>query len=322
MFQACTCQKNKAPDLSKITIKLDIDRYEKRLMQLDTNHFDASLQQLQLYDSSFYKTYMQDILEAGDIKQDGYKIALRQFITNPYIRGLNDTIQKKYPDLNDLKPSLIKVLQYYKYYFPDEKTPKVYTMMSEFGYGAVKTENTVAIGLDMFLGENYVYYPAQDFPYFFIRKLKKDFILPTFAGVLGSDKISYPKQKTLLDNMIYKGKQMYLTKLLLPNANDTLITGFTSVQQQWCIDNESEIWKYFISENLLYNTNVNDYRKYISDSPNAPGMPSEAPGNVGSYIGMRIMEKYHANHANLSLEEILKQNDVQTILRQSKYKPK
>lgn len=324
-ISSCNCNKNKSPDVSNIKVKVEIERYEQLLFALDTLHFEESVKKLQSHDSLFFQTYIEDILELGSTRNPNeprFAIPLYNFITNKAVRGLNDTVQQHYNDITFIKNEMTKVYQYYSYYFPNEPLPKIYTIISEFGYGAAKSDNALAIGLDMFLGENYVFYPAQDFPIYFIKKLKKEYLIANAAKALGNDKIAPPKNNAMLDIMLYNGKQMFLTKKMIPSLPDTILSGFTSKQQQWCNENESEIWKFFIAQKLLYNTKMLDYRKYVSESPNAPGMPEDAPGNVGSYIGYKIIEKLYENNSDITLTQLLQMNDATRILQLSKYKPK
>jgi len=325
IISGCNCNKNRNPDISKIKVNVQVERYEKLLFAIDTLQFEQGVKALQTRDNLFFQTYIEDILELGSTRDENkpvYAIPLYHFLTNKAVRGLYDTVQKRYPDISFIKTEMTDVYKHYAYYFPKDSLPKIYTMISEFGYGAAKTKNALAIGLDMFLGEDYVYYPAQDFPIYFIRKLKRDFLIANAAKALGSDKIAPPKNNAMLDIMIYNGKQMFFTKKMIPNVADTIITGFTAKQQQWSDDNENEIWKFFISEKLLYSTKILDYRKYISESPNAPGMPEDAPGNVGSYIGYKIIEKLYDNHPEIPLDSLLRMNDATRILQLAKYKPR
>ncbi|HMV22782.1 MAG TPA: hypothetical protein PKA71_00510, partial [Saprospiraceae bacterium] len=76
------------------------------------------------------------------------------------------------------------------------------------------------------------------------------------------------------------------------------------------------------SENLLYNEDYQKIRKYIEYSPNAPGMPAEAPGKTANWIGERIIAAYMKNNPGMTMDGLLRQNDAQKILEMSKYKPR
>jgi len=63
-----------------------------------------------------------------------------------------------------------------------------------------------------------------------------------------------------------------------------------------------------------------DVKRYTSDGPTTGGMPSESPGNVGSWVGWQIVKTY-ANKTNKSLKEILTTSPKE-ILTKANYKPK
>jgi hypothetical protein len=50
-------------------------------------------------------------------------------------------------------------------------------------------------------------------------------------------------------------------------------------------------------------------------------MPEEAPGNIGSWLGYRIVERYGAKKDKVTLLDLMNNNDAQQVLTDSKYKP-
>jgi len=121
--------------------------------------------------------------------------------------------------------------------------------------------------------------------------------------------------------MIYNGKLTYLKSRFMPGAPDSLITNFRGKDLKWCVDNEKEIWKFFIDKNLLYSQDPLEYLKYVNDGPNTSGMPTDAPGNVGTWVGWRIVSKYMKQHKEISPAQLMQEADAQKILTDSKYKP-
>ena len=125
----------------------------------------------------------------------------------------------------------------------------------------------------------------------------------------------------MLDVMIFNGKQLYILDQLLPNTPDSIKFGYTATQTKWCKDNESGIWSSFLKNNVLYETNFKKIAKLVTPSPNSPGMPPEAPGETGNYIGWQIIKQYMKRNPNTSLQQLLGMRDAQMILDKSKYKP-
>ena len=59
--------------------------------------------------------------------------------------------------------------------------------------------------------------------------------------------------------------------------------------------------------------------KYFEDMP-AQFLASDAPGNIGSWVGLQIILKY-MNETNATPEALMKNENAQDILTLSKYKP-
>ena len=59
--------------------------------------------------------------------------------------------------------------------------------------------------------------------------------------------------------------------------------------------------------------------KYFEDMP-AQFLTSDAPGNIGSWVGLQIVAQY-MKETNTTLEALMKNENAQEILTLSKYKP-
>jgi len=80
------------------------------------------------------------------------------------------------------------------------------------------------------------------------------------------------------------------------------------------------MWSFFLEKDLIYETSTSKTFKYINQSPSSPGMPAEAPGRTGVYIGFKIVERYMQKNPNISLEKLLlEEDDYQKMIK--KYKP-
>ena len=121
--------------------------------------------------------------------------------------------------------------------------------------------------------------------------------------------------------MIAEGKVLYISNKLQPHTSDTLVYGFGIKELKWLSQNEKQIWGFFIENKLLYNTDMLEIRKYITPGPTTAGMPPESPGNVGSWVGMQIVDKYMRKNTKTTLQDLIKITDGQMMLSRSGYKP-
>ncbi len=319
-FIGCNCnnsQKNIDSKVAEMPVKLTVVRFDKELFS--TNDFAV----LQKKYPSFFKLYCERILQTGDKAhlEEPEKL-LADFVQNKSIKGLYDTVQKSFSDFSFYENELKQAFQYHQYYFPKAATPKVYTFISEFGYGCITADSMLGIGLDMFLGEQYPYYVSLQFPNFIIKKCTPKYLVPSAMKAWGQSLIPEDNSKNkLIDKMVESGKVLYYMDKVLPHFADSIKIGYTQQQMVWCEMNEFKIWEYFIKHNLLYASDVFEVGHYIGDAPVTPGMPPDAPGNIGAWVGWQIVQHYMQSHSSVTMPQLMNETDGQKILQESKYKP-
>lgn len=319
----------KVPDVSNIKVNPQIIRFDTAFYHLDTNKIGGELTALQDSYPAFTKLYFTNILPLG---KDTSKLLIDEvssFLRNKQIRHLYDTTEQIMQDLPGYLKGIKPMLQYLKYYFPKYQEPNFYTFISEYGYQTFifndNQRDGIGIGLDMFLGEKYPYKVLDpqnpNYSEYLTRTYNKSHIVPKIADVIIDDLCGSVKGNKMIDYMVHNGKKLYLKKLILPHTNDTLIYEYSKGQLDWVKTNEQEIWSFFLDQNLMYETSINKINKYINASPNAPGMPKDAPGKTANYVGMKIIEAYMTKYPNTSIEQLIQLSDAQQVLEKSKYKP-
>ena len=95
--------------------------------------------------------------------------------------------------------------------------------------------------------------------------------------------------------------------------------GYTETSYNWCKENESNLWKAIIERKHLYTPDQMTTGKYFDNVPST-FLASDAPGNLGSWLGWQIIDKY-MRETNSTPEALMQNNDSQAILTDSKYKP-
>lgn len=317
------------PDVSTIEIDLSPRRFEQDLFTLDTTQMDASLAALKSKYPEFSTIFFSQILGSNDpevLNSIGEAAYVKGFINFPAIRQLYDTCTYVLGDFSDQQASFQQAFQYLKYYFPEMPTPDLTTFISEYTVGAfIYKENSLAVGLDFFLGSDYPYaaYNPNNptFSAYLTRTFNKDHLVSKTMRVLVEDITGPPNGSKMLDIMIHRGKQLYILDRLLPHVADTAVLEFSEDQFNWLKENERDVWAFFLSEDLLYSTDMQKYRKYVDYSPNAPGMPIEAPGRVANWMGYQIVNAYMRRVQSAQLSDLINIRDAQEILNKSSYKP-
>lgn len=310
--------KEKIPDVTALKQDVTIQHLEDLIGKPVEN--DSMLSHLLATDMTFNCYYKSLMAFDQDGNAEGMSM-YKMFVMDSNIVRLRDTVKIKFPDLTFLSKELSSMFAFYKYYFPKNKIPQVSSCISEFGPAAATCLDQLEVSLDMYLGESYPYYDDFDFPDYMQKKFRKEYMCPNMTQALVKNMLPDSIGHRLIDLMIAEGKILYISKKLLPTTEDTLVYGFSNRDIKWLSQNEKEIWGFFIENKLLYNSDMLEIRKYITPGPTTAGMPAESPGNVGTWIGLQIVEKYMNKNTKTTLSDLVKITDGQMMLARSGYKP-
>lgn len=254
-----------------------------------------------------------------------------RFSDSIWIDRMKDTLQqqlfeetnKVFKYFNDEKREIIQLFQHIKYHFPEFKTPRVITVTSDVDYRnkAIVTDSIVLISLDTYLGVNHEFYDA--IQQYIKQNFKASQITPDLAAEYAKKYAYQQTKKTFLEEMIYFGKLLYFKDAVLPLKSDAEKIGYTQDQFDWALANESEIWRHFVENELLYSTDSKLPSRFINPAPFSKfylDLDNESPGRLGQYIGWQIVRAYMKNN-DVSLSKMLIAN-TNDIFRQSKFKPR
>jgi hypothetical protein len=320
---ACNTGKKK-PDVSDIKVDVQVERFEQAFFKIDSNNLRNGLVDLRNSYPVFFPVFMRDILQVNPMDTTSFSII--RSVYGSY-KPINDSLQLKYKNLDWLDEDLTQAFKYVKYYYPNYKLPRVITFVGPLDVpGAVITPDYLGIGLHQFAGKNFSVYqeePIQQmYPTYISRRFDKEYMVPNTMKAIADD--IYPDQsvgRPLLEQMVEKGKAWYLLDHLVPDAADSVKTGYTQKQLDWAKENEGNIWGYILKNENPYSIEPHVIQTYIGEAPFTQNMPEASPGNIGQWIGWQIVQKYATAHDELSLPEILAK-PAREIFEQSKYRPK
>jgi len=177
------------------------------------------------------------------------------------------------------------------------------------------------ISLDLYLGADHPFYA--DIYQYQRQSLTERNMMPDVATAFLETKIPPANDNMFISGMIYYGKQLYMKDLLLPQYEDFEKIGYTPEQLAWCEEFESYIWRYFIENKLLYDTDSKLPARFISPAPFSKfylEIDNDSPGRVGQWVGWQIVRSFMANN-DISIQDMLKM-DAREIFERSRYKPK
>lgn len=237
-------------------------------------------------------------------------------------KDLYAEVQKKYPDFGKQTSEIEDLFKHLKYYFPETVLPRVYTVIGEMDYNskAIYANDKLIIALELYLGKDVKFYT---FPEYLRQNFEERQMMPDIVTSYAMRKIPPPSDKTLLSEMIYYGKELYLKDLVLPNHTDAEKIGYLPEKLTWCQENESYIWRFFIEEDLLFSSDSRLSNRFINLAPFSKfflEIDNESPGRVGQWVGWQIVRSFMENN-EVSLQDMLKM-DAKELFEKSKYKPK
>jgi gliding motility-associated lipoprotein GldB len=281
------------------------------------------------FDKLFFETQPQDL---GKLKvaypeffpQDVPDSVWTNKMTNTMWKQLYGEVQKKYGDFAAQKEEIEAVFKHAKFYFPNTRMPEVITVISEMDYNnkVIYTGDYLLIAMELYLGKDHEFYKSE-FPAYIRQNFEATQIAPDVVSALSNNQVPDEPNKNLLSQMIFAGKELYIKDLLIPDYSDADKMGYTPEQIQWCQDNESYMWRYFIDESLLYDASPKLASRFIHQAPFSKfylEIDNESPGQVGAWLGWQIVRAYADNNA-VDVKELLI-TDAATIFNNSKYKPK
>jgi hypothetical protein len=326
--------KDSLPDISKVKLNLSVQRFDQDFFSLDTLQLQQSLGALQQKYPDFLSIFLQRIVGISEPGQVPLYYRL--------YRPIYDSAQLIFKNFETQRAGIEEGLRYAKYYFPGYTPPvKIVPVigpmntredLARMGNGDYTPNfigpDFIGISLQFYLGNRFSLYNDEYFinnvaPLYRSRRFSKEYIIPEVMKLVADD--IYPDKSNtqpLITQMIEKGKQWWLLDKFLPKTPDSLKTGYTEEQLEWCEKNEGLIWGYIIKNENLYAIDPATIQIYIGEGPFTQGFSEEAsPGNIGQWIGWQIVKKFAESHKDLTPDQLTKTSAKQ-ILDEAKYKPK
>jgi hypothetical protein len=316
----------KIPDVSDIKINFTTDRFEKKLFDTSAPSLTAYLQRLESTNPSFTSTFLKTILNADPQWQADTTAAFVNGFVKAF-RPVYDSAEKIFGDFSPYEEEIRKGLQFVKYYFPNYKVPeKIITYIGPLdGYGDIISEEGFLIGLHHHLGKNYSLYKTElvreTYPDYISSRFEPDYIAVNCMKNIVYD--IYPEKesdKSLINQMIEKGKRLYILSKVLPETDEYKLIGYTEQQLKDSYKHEAAIWDLFVKNSYLQTTDKNISKNFIDEGPKTQELGEGAPGNIGSFAGWQIVKKYMQKNVATTLQQLINL-DEETIFQAAKYKP-
>ncbi|MFX0557420.1 gliding motility lipoprotein GldB [Maribacter sp. CXY002] len=243
--------------------------------------------------------------------QDSLQIELFQEVGNTF------------SSFNDEEEGLVSLFKHIKYFFPEQTVPNIITVTNDVDYNnrIIFADSLLLIGLDNYLGPEHKYYGG--FQRYIAESLSRKYLVSDIASAFAKKVVPRPRDRTFLSRMVYFGKELYLKDKLMPNAEDTIKIGYTEEDMNWALSNEEPMWRNFIEQEYLYNTDIKLNQRFLDPAPFSKfglELDNESPGRLGRFIGWQIVRSFMDN-TDISLKQMLTMPEEE-IFKKSNYKPR
>lgn len=303
---SCKKEKEINPEVLKVPVSFDVVRFDQEFANASAEDLPKLKQKYpylfpERYSDDFWVRKMQDTLQ----------------------QEINEEVQKVFPDFDEQGQQLELLFKHIKYTFPEFKCPKVFTVTSEVDYRnkILVRDSIMFVALDTYLGENHVFYGG--IAKFIAKNLKKEQLVTDVAMEYAEQLVPGSRDREFLSQMIYYGKLLYVVETFAPFISDAEKIGYTQSEFEWAQANESEMWRYFLENKLLYSTDSKLPSRFLNPAPFSKfqlELDNESPGMLGRYLGWQIVKSFMENN-EVELRELIYETP-ETIFKQAKFKPR
>ena len=200
------------------------------------------------------------------------------------------------------------------------KYPTIVSLINKgnFEDRVIYADSLLFVSLNFYLGSSYY----NNLPNYISERMEISHISNDIAYKISEKFVNNLEDRTLLSNMITHGKILYINKLINASEEEKIIFNTTKEKLAWAVENEFEIWSYFVEKELFYDTDLDLRSRFMSPAPYSKfnlDVDKKSPGGVGRWLGFKIVNSY-MNNNQITVNQLL-DIDHYTIFKNSKYKP-
>jgi hypothetical protein len=332
------CNSNDSrPDISNIKVKIELKRFDEAFFKLDTGTIKQGMDELRKEYPQFLPLFVSNVLGLGPLidTNEFALIGSKQFLK--LNRTVFDKSKTVHGNLNNFKEETEQALRYLKYYYPDYKIPQVIATVGPMDALAPMSnqmltpnymgEDFIAVSLQFYLGKDYSIYNDPGYasnvaPMYISRRFSKEYMTADLMNLMIDDLYRDSSNRLpLIERFVEKGKRLYLLQLFLPDKPDSILTGYTQAQLDWCEDNERNIFNFFTQNNLLYERDPSLTQNFLNEGPFTQGLSEQSPGNIGAFVGWQIVKAYLKKKGSIKPDELMR-TSAKKIFEESAYRPR
>lgn len=299
---------------------ISVIRYDKLLNEYVRSNSFSALQKMNMEYRQPTKILIEEVLGLGQVSDDTISQKLKSFYSDTTLLRLMADVEIRFPNLDQVEKGLTEGFEKLKKEVPEIQIPLVYSQISAFNESVILSDSLLGISLDKYMGEDYPLYRRFYYDYQ-CRSMRPDRIVPDCFVFYLMSKYAFPFQEgsCLLDRMLHVGKINYAVQTLLGYRSTGETMGYSTDEEQWCVENERNIWEYMLENKHLHARDPMVIRKYMKPAPFTAFFGENAPALIGAWMGTRIVSSYMKHHKDVSMPQLLRTTDYRRMLEESKY---
>ena len=308
-------------DTKKDRYEVKIQRFDKDLLSMDIKNTKSGVKNLTRKYPEFMNSFIENILDTTSTDTAAICNLFHDFLTDKTFAPVNKKAKESFIDISDIETKVSDAYTYIHYYFPEVKLPEVYMFVSGFNRQIMMNNKFIGIGADFYLGSNFPLYKNLTYQYMMNSMNRENLAPDLVSATLFRIFLMNSLEDRLLDNMLFRGKIMYLLSVFMPEEKPQTLMGYTTEQWQWSKKYEKQIWTAIVDQKHLFSTDYQLINKYMNDAPFTAPISQDSPGRMGTFIGWQIITSYMTKNEKVSLKSLMDEENCQKILEASGYKP-
>lgn len=305
------------------TAEVPVVRFDRALMSIDSVNAADCVPVLYEDYSIFMPAFVEQALGVATTDTAYLIDALPLFLSDTVygFRQTNNEVARQYADMTAISQQLNSAFGRLHFLYPELIIPTIYTFISGFNASILFLDNgDIGVGLDMYLGSDYPYYNRVVYNYQKQTMRKECIPVDVVTGYMFYHFPFEGKKSRLLENMLYRGKLLFVCNELL-DVPPYEVIGYTREQWHWCEQNERKVWNRVMDKRDLFKQDAMVLTSYLNDGPFTAEISQQAPPRIGTWLGWQIVASYMEHHPELSLQELMALTDAEQLLRESRYNP-
>lgn len=323
MMASCSSKNNFDVDVSGVDARVDLQRLDLDIASVIPDSLYSSLPGLKAKYGDFFDLYVEDVVNLGNTETASFQSSYEDFYNWCSLNSVFADVQKEFPPSDNLQSMFEEGFRHFKHYFPSDSLPKIYTIISGFQESVFPSDNLIAIALDKYLGERHSMYERVGIDVYKRRRMCKEMMQVDYFKTIAM--LKFPKSEqvddNLLNEMIYKGRIGYFLKSMMPSVADSLLWGYSDYQYRWAETYESNVWTYLIERKLLFERNPRAIQNLTGEGPFTNAFGNQSAPGVASFCGFGIVCSFMRRNPDVTLEQLMRIEDLNSIYTKSRYNP-